>query len=128
MDGVECVRFSSLAELDQAGVDKEISRAANYVPASAILEDSFLFDADLFGMSKIEAALIDPQHRYLLSGAWEAMEGAGYLGAESPLGTSYYCGVYMPTYFPNLLAGMYVSLVWSYQSLVWSHQSFVWSY
>ena len=84
---------------------QQVSRAPNYVPASAVLEDSYLFDASLFGMSNMEAALTDPQHRYLLMGAWEAMEAAGYLSAESPLGTSYYCGVAMPTYYPNLLSG-----------------------
>jgi acyl transferase domain-containing protein len=59
------------------------------------------FDASLFGMSRMEAALTDPQHRQLLLGAWEAAEGAGYLGARPPRGTAYYCGTAMSTYYPK---------------------------
>lgn len=88
------------------GVPEEASRAPNYVPASALLEDVFHFDAELFGMSRMEACVVDPQHRQLLVGAWEAAESSGYLNdPQDGSCTAYYCGVAMATYYHNMLAG-----------------------
>src|SRR5262249_47245854 len=39
--------------------------------------DLTTFDAKFFGMSKREAASLDPQHRLLLETTWEAVEDAG---------------------------------------------------
>jgi polyketide synthase 2 len=41
------------------------------------LRDVSGFDADFFGVSGREAAVLDPQHRLLLEVAWEALEHAG---------------------------------------------------
>ncbi len=43
----------------------------------AFLDDIAGFDAEFFGISEREAAVIDPQHRLLLETAWEAVEHAG---------------------------------------------------
>lgn len=37
--GVESIQFLSPAQLDQHGVDPTVSRAPNYVPAAAVLEE-----------------------------------------------------------------------------------------
>ncbi|MEH0581521.1 polyketide synthase [Streptomyces sp. B21-108] len=42
-------------------------------------EDVDAFDAALFGVSKGEAAAMDPQHKLLLETVWEALERAGLL-------------------------------------------------
>ena len=41
------------------------------------LRDVTGFDADLFGVSRPEADVLDPQHRLMLEVAWEALEHAG---------------------------------------------------
>ncbi len=49
-----------------------------YVHAGSVLEGIDLFDADFFGFSPREAALLDPQQRLFLEIAWESLEHAGY--------------------------------------------------
>ena len=46
--------------------------------ATAILERIECFDAGFFGFNRLEASVMDPQHRHLLEVAWEALEDAGY--------------------------------------------------
>ncbi len=41
------------------------------------VDDVAGFDADFFGINEREAIAIDPQHRFLLEAAWEAIEQAG---------------------------------------------------
>ena len=76
--GVESVRFYSDAELMAAGADRAELKNPNYVKAGGDLDDIDLFDALLFGYAPREAESIDPQHRFFLECAWEALEDAGY--------------------------------------------------
>ena len=62
------------------------------------------FDPEFFGFSPKEAAIIDPQHRHFLEGAWEALEDAGHPpeNFDGPIGVFAGCG--MGAYFAyNLL-------------------------
>ena len=52
-----------------------------YTRRGAFLTDPLWeFDADFFGVSAREAAILDPQQRLLLEVAWEALEDAGVAG------------------------------------------------
>ncbi|MFI7601295.1 type I polyketide synthase [Actinoplanes sp. NPDC049681] len=53
------------------------SEGAMYSGRGGFLDDVDAFDARFFGISPREAAEIDPQHRLLLTTAWEAMEDSG---------------------------------------------------
>ncbi len=75
--GRESVRRFSPDELRAAGVPEEVAADAGHVPAGADLADADVFDERFFGISPREAALMDPQHRLLLTCAWEALEDAG---------------------------------------------------
>lgn len=71
----------------------------NYVPAAARLKGFDEFDAEFFGFSPKEAAILDPQHRKFLEVAWGAMENAGHPPEtiSGPIGV--YAGCGMGSYF-----------------------------
>lgn len=75
-DGIESITRLDDAMLDAAGESQTRRRHKNYVPAASILKDFEKFDADFFGLSPKEAAIMDPQHRQFLEVSWEALENA----------------------------------------------------
>ncbi len=76
--GVKSIRFFSDEELLASGVSPELLTQPNFVKAGSLLENVDRFDASFFGYTPREAELMDPQHRFFLECAWEAMEDAGY--------------------------------------------------
>ncbi|WP_082597264.1 type I polyketide synthase [Rhizobium sp. Root708] len=97
--GVESIRDVSAEELAQAGEKPDRIHLKNYVRRTADLPDMEMFDAEFFGLSPKEAAVMDPQHRHFLECAWEALEDAGINPdkAEGPVGVFAGCG--MGSYF-----------------------------
>jgi amino acid adenylation domain-containing protein len=77
--GVESIRTFTDEELLAAGVPEEELASPGYVRSFGALDDVAGFDAELFGITPREAALLDPQHRVFLECAWEALEHAGHL-------------------------------------------------
>ncbi|HKQ74110.1 MAG TPA: type I polyketide synthase, partial [Blastocatellia bacterium] len=77
-DGVECITFLTDEESLRSGVDERLLREPDFVKAASLIDGIENFDADFFGYSPMEAALIDPQHRLFLECAVEALETAGY--------------------------------------------------
>ncbi len=76
--GVESITRFTETELFRAGADPREIKDPSYVPARAVLQAPELFDAEFFGFTPRDAELIDPQHRFFLECAWEALEDAGY--------------------------------------------------
>ncbi|HVK26107.1 MAG TPA: polyketide synthase, partial [Actinokineospora sp.] len=72
-------------ELIAAGVAESQLDDPAYVPARGTVAAPDLFDAEFFGITPREAAIMDPQHRLLLQTAWEALE-SGNLAGEEPFG------------------------------------------
>jgi acyl transferase domain-containing protein/thioesterase domain-containing protein len=98
-DGVESIRTLSTEELLAEGEGSERIHHPNYVPRCADLAGMEMFDADFFGLSPKEAAIMDPQHRHFLECVWEAIEDSGRIpmpGGE-PVGVFAGCG--MGSYF-----------------------------
>ena len=52
-------------------------RTHHHVDATSLPQDIEYFDADFFGFNHREAELLDPQHRFLLECAYEALETSG---------------------------------------------------
>ena len=71
------VRSFSDDELLSAGVRAD-ELVAGYVKAAPVLADMDRFDAAYFGIAPAEAEIMDPQQRFLLECAVEALESAGY--------------------------------------------------
>jgi acyl transferase domain-containing protein/acyl carrier protein len=103
--GRETIDILSDAELDAAGVPTEVYRADGYVRACSRLADVKRFDAELFGYSPREAAMLDPQSRVSLELAWHALEDAGYdpRGIEASVGV--FATASLNTYLLQQLAG-----------------------
>ncbi|HUG25488.1 polyketide synthase [Piscinibacter sp.] len=104
-DGREAAQWLTNDELRAAGVGSEDLADPNYVRASLVLPDMEMFDAEFFGFSKRDAAVLDPQHRHFLECAWEALEDAGHMpeNFEGAIGVFGGCG--MQAYLPyNLLS------------------------
>lgn len=103
-DGVESISFFSEAELKSSGVDESVLHDPRYVKARAVLEDIDLFDAAFFGFNPREAEITDPQHRFFLESAWEALENAGYNSETYEGSIGVYAGAgSFNTYFLNNL-------------------------
>lgn len=98
-NGTSSIETRTVAQLTAAGESPERIRRKNYVPRSAVLPGMADFDAEFFGFSPKDAAIMDPQHRQFLECAWEAIEDAGRPpeSIAGPVGVFAGCG--MGSYF-----------------------------
>lgn len=104
-DGVESVRRFTDAELVAAGVAQDRLDDPNYVKAAATLDNVDMFDAEFFGLSAKEAAIMDPQHRHFLECAWEALENAARTPDRFDGRIGVFAGCGMGSYFQqNILS------------------------
>jgi acyl transferase domain-containing protein/acyl carrier protein len=78
--GKDAVRDFTRDELAASRIAPALLDDPRYVKAGAVLEDEDVetFDAELFGFSRRDAELTDPQQRLFLECAWEVFERAGY--------------------------------------------------
>ncbi len=97
--GTRAIRQLTEDELIAAGEDPANIRQPNYVPFAAPLDKFAEFDAEFFGFSPKEAAILDPQHRQFLEVAWEAMENAGTTPERFDGTIGVYAGCGMGSYF-----------------------------
>lgn len=77
-DGVETISKLNRSDLLEAGEELSRINHKDYVASAAKLDGYKMFDADFFGLSPKEAAIMDPQHRKFLETSWEALETAGH--------------------------------------------------
>lgn len=87
------------AALQEAGESPGLMRHRNYVPYAAPLDGFADFDAEFFGLSPKDAAIMDPQHRQFLECAWEALEVAGRPPEAAPGPVGVFAGSGMGSYF-----------------------------
>lgn len=102
--GLDAISTFTEEELVTAGVAPSTIAQPGYVRARGALERTADFDAAFFDLTPREAELTDPQHRFFLECAWEALEDAGcdpqrYAGRIGVFG-----GASMSTYLLSALA------------------------
>ncbi|NNE89625.1 MAG: SDR family NAD(P)-dependent oxidoreductase, partial [Silicimonas sp.] len=98
-DGTCSIRKFSREELESSNVPGRISNQPNFVPYGATLDQFDYFDAEFFGLSPKEAAVMDPQHRQFLELSWEALERAGHTPDTFDGKIGVYAGSGMGSYF-----------------------------
>ena len=76
--GRDALRLFSQAELEAKGVEYDVRRHPDFVPAAYLIEGAQYFDAGFWGISPVEAKIMDPQHRTFMQVAYHALEYAGY--------------------------------------------------
>jgi len=97
LDGVESITRFSDADLDPT-IPLELRNDPAYVKARGLMPEAEYFDAAFFGISPLEAAIIDPQQRVFLETAWEALEDAGIPPSDS-VSIGVFAGTGSNTYF-----------------------------
>jgi len=109
-NGVESISFFSPEELGP-GIDEHLRNDPDYIRARGLIEGADLFDAAYFGISPLEAKVMDPQQRVFLELAHAALEDAGYdperskksIGVFAGIGDNHYYTTNLLTQ-PDLLA------------------------
>jgi len=99
-DGVESITYFDSDELD-ATIPVSLRNDKNYVAARGVLEDIDKFDAAFFGISPLEAKIMDPQQRIFLEVVWQALEDSGYDPDRYAGLVGLYGGMNSNTYFAN---------------------------
>jgi amino acid adenylation domain-containing protein len=97
-EGREGIRFFRPDELDPA-IPAALRADPAYVAARGVLDGVADFDAAFFGISPLEAELMDPQQRVFLELCWECMERAGHIPGQTATPVGVFAGMYNATYF-----------------------------
>lgn len=77
-DGRSSIHDFSTAELEALGLSANTYESPGYVKSNGILDQKDCFDAEFWGYTPAEAAVMDPQMRIFHECVWEALEMAGY--------------------------------------------------
>jgi 3-oxoacyl-(acyl-carrier-protein) synthase/pimeloyl-ACP methyl ester carboxylesterase/acyl carrier protein len=96
--GVESV--STIPRPEAAAADAALPRGSKWIGVASTIEGIEEFDAEYFGMSRMEAEILDPQQRVLLECAVNAFDSAGH----DPRGFDGAVGVYVGLGFSTYLA------------------------
>jgi amino acid adenylation domain-containing protein len=100
--GTESIRYFRPDELDPSIPAAHRADPA-YVPARGVIDGVELFDAGFFGVTPLEAQLLDPQHRHFLEVCWTALEHAGYVPEAAPGPIGIFGGMYNASYYQRHL-------------------------
>jgi len=103
IEGVNSVSQADEEKKLASGLSNEILNHKRFVNASSKLEEAKYFDADFFGLSNIEATIMDPQIRLLLQTSWQALEDAGYATNKLDASVGNFCGMSTNSYLMGVL-------------------------
>jgi acyl transferase domain-containing protein/acyl carrier protein len=98
-DGIESIEPLDEEALLAAGETPERMHHKDYVASAARMAAFDEFDAEFFGFSAKEAAILDPQHRKFMEVTWGALENAGHMPERFKGDIGVYAGCGMGSYF-----------------------------
>ena len=98
LNGEEKLEHLTEDALDRAGVGEKARKLPDFIPAAMAMDNIDHFDAKLFNISPHDAALIDPQIRRFLQGAWTALDHAGIDPARYDGKIGVYAGATLSSY------------------------------
>lgn len=98
LQGKETVSFFTDEELSPEVSSEDRSNPA-YVKAKGIIEGYDQFDAKFFGISPIEARVMDPQQRITLELCWHALEDAAIPPGDDQYRTGVFAGMNWARYY-----------------------------
>ncbi len=96
------LRQLSEDELIAAGVRPAQLADPDYVRTSGPVNGYDMFDAGMFGLTRREAEVMDPQHRLFLETCFHALENAGYPAMEMTQKVGVFAGCGFPDYMWNV--------------------------
>ena len=105
-EGIVSIETITDDELRAAGVAEHLIASPHYVRSVPRLAGLREFDAEFFGYTAREAAIMDPQHRLFLQTAWEALESAGYDAERYPSGIGVFAGASTSAYLENIYSNL----------------------
>ena len=125
--GVESIRRFSREELIAAGISPARADHPGFVSAHGALDDITGFDADFFGYSPGDAALIDPQQRLFMECAHEALERGGIVPRQDGPVVGVFAGAGVNVYMiRNVVPSLDVDDVGAiYQAVVGGEKDFL---
>ncbi|MCC5601617.1 type I polyketide synthase [Nostoc favosum] len=124
-NGVESISVFTDEEIILDGIAPVILSDANYVKASAVLEDVDLFDASFFSFNPKEAQVTDPQHRLFLECASVALENAGYDSTRYTSRIGVYAGASLNNYYSLDLNRDRLGSAQCYQTVIGNDKDFL---
>ncbi|MEU2718364.1 beta-ketoacyl synthase N-terminal-like domain-containing protein [Streptomyces sp. NPDC007205] len=92
VDGVDSVRPIPVEERRSWGEDEAWAADPRHVAMHGLVDGVGDFDAEFFGCTPRDAAVLNPQQQMFLECAWEALERAGYHPGEVPGPVGVYAG------------------------------------
>ncbi|MFI6414763.1 SDR family NAD(P)-dependent oxidoreductase [Streptomyces sp. NPDC050585] len=101
--GRDTVTFRGRDELAALGVPADRLDDPRFVPAGGVLEGIDEFDAEYFGITPADAALMDPQQRLFLQCAVAALEDAGQRVRDAAGGVGVYASAGFNSYLTHHL-------------------------
>lgn len=108
-NGIESVSTFDQQTLLKAGVPQEMIDDPSYIPKACVIENIDQFDAEFFGFSPHEAAILDPQQRIFLECVWNALEESGYAPGSFDAPTGIFAGTRLSTYLYGLNSVPYIN-------------------
>lgn len=104
------VSFLEQEAMKKAGIPAALYNDPDYVAAAYRIQDTDKFDAAFFGYAGSEAETIDPQQRFFLECAWEAVEDAGYSplpgGGLEEISVGVFGGSRISSYLSHVFRGL----------------------